>query len=390
MRLLEYQAKRLFEQAGIPIPDGAIADTPQQAEEVAQTLAGPVMVKAQVRAGGRGKAGGVIRAADPPSASRAAARLLGHQIGDLKVNRVLVERALEVKRELFVGVTIDYDAARPLVLLGSEGGVDVERDADDPGRLARLLIHPTVGLPSYACRDLLRRAGLEPGLGQDLVPVLRTLYGSFAEWDALLAEINLLVETTSGDIFAADACIVVDDAALRRQPELVRLADESPDESLEERVKREHDFDLVVIDPQGDIGLVSTGAGGTMMTVDLIQRAGGRPFNFADVRTGRLLGDPTRLIVLLNEIVARPTIKCVLVSVFGAITDLEECAQTLGRALDEVTLAVPMIVRLDGYKAAEARALLSARGLRCFVDLEEAIGTAVNTARGNQTGDPGR
>ena len=377
MRLLEYQAKRLFAEAGIPVPDGTTADTPEQAESVAHELGGPLMIKAHVRAGGRGKAGGVLRAASPAQARQAAAQLLGSPLAGLPVRRVLVERALDIERELYLAVTVDYELGRAVVLVGSHGGVEAETQAERAGSLARAGINPLVGLPDYLGRDLLRWAGLDPQLLPSPWPLARALYRLFVERDALLAEINPLALTPAGRLVAVDARLSVDDAALRRQPELARLAEENPDESLEERIKREYDFDLVVVDPEGDVGLISTGAGGTMMTVDLIQRTGGRPFNFADVRTGRLLGDPTRLIVVLRELAARPSVRAVLVSVFGAITDLEEFARTLCQALDAVPLAVPIQVRVQGYKAEEAKAILRECGLPCYDGLETAVEATV-------------
>lgn len=380
MRLLEYQAKQLFAAAGILTPEGSVADRPEQAEAFARALGGPVMVKAQVLAGGRGKAGGILRAEGHEAAGAVAARLLDSQIAGLPVRRVLVERALEIVRELYLGVTVDYDLARVVVLAGSQGGVEIEAQAEQPGVLARALIDPLLGLTDYVGRDLLRRAGVPRELVGAVLPILRALYGVSMASDGLLAEINPLVVTPVGAVIAADARLSIDDSALGRQPELARLAADAPDESIEERIKREEDFDFVIVDPAGEIGLVSTGAGGTMIALDLIQRAGGRPYNFADVRTGRLQGDPRRLIVVLRELAAAPNLKSVLVSVFGAITEMDDFARLLGQALDEVPLGVPIFVRVQGRKKAEAQAILGARGLPCFDELEAAVGAAVGAA----------
>jgi succinyl-CoA synthetase beta subunit len=381
MRLLEHQAKDLFAAAGIPVPHGGPADSPEQAAAIAIELGGPVMVKAQVRAGGRGKAGGVLPAGGPREAGEVAGGLLGREIAGLPVRRVLVERALEIERELYLGLTLDYDQARTVLLIGGQGGIEVEQHAEQPGRLARAALHPLFGLPAYLVRDTARRAGIEPSLAAGLVPIAQHLYRLFLERDVLLAEINPLVLTPDGRLLAADARLTVDDAALGRQPELARLAAEAPDETLEERIKREHDFDFLIVDPDGDVGLVGTGAGGTMMTLDLIHLAGGRPFNFCDVRTGRLLGDPTRLILVLRELARAPRVRSILISVFGAVTDLEAFAQTFCLALDAEPLTHPAFVRVQGYKAAEAQAILRARGLPCFDDLEQAVAATVAAAR---------
>jgi succinyl-CoA synthetase beta subunit len=381
MRLLEHQAKDLFAAAGISVPPGRLADSPEQASEIAAELGGRVMVKAQVRAGGRGKAGGILAAGDPLEAGQAARRLLDSEIAGLPVRRVLVEQALRIERELYLGLTLDYDQARSVLLIGRQGGVEVEQHAEQPGVLGRAPLRPGFDLPAYLVRDTARRAGLEPSLAAALVPIAQRLSRLFLERDALLAEINPLALTPDGQLVAADARLTVDDAALGRQPDLARLAAEAPDETLEERIKREHDFDFLILDPNGDVGLVGTGAGGTMMTLDLIEQAGGRPFNFADVRTGRLLGDPTRLILVLRELAQAPSVRSVLISVFGAVTDLEAFAQTLCLALDAEPLTHPAFVRVQGYKAAEAQAILRARGLLCFDDLEEAVATTVTAAR---------
>ena len=380
MRLLEHQAKDLFAAAGIPVPSGEPAETPEWAAEIAARLGGRVMVKAQVRVGGRGKAGGVRPATDARAAQEAASQLLALDIAGLPVGRVLVEQALPIERELYLGLTIDYDLARPVLLIGSQGGVEIESYAEQ-GVLARSVIPPLAGLPAYLVRDTARRAGLERALASQIAPLAQALHRLFVERDGLLVEINPLVLTSDGQLVAADARLAIDDAALHRQPDLARLAGEVPDETLEDRVKREHDFDLMILDPDGDVGLVSTGAGGTMLTLDLIQRAGGRPYNFADVRTGRLLGDPTRLIVVLKALAAAPNVRSVLISVFGAVTDLEAFARTFCLALDAEPLTQPAFVRLQGYKADQALAILRARGLTCFDELEPAVEAVVGAAR---------
>lgn len=356
MYLLEWQAKRVLAAAGLRVPCGRLARTAEEAAAVARELGGPVMVKAQVPSGGRGRAGGVIRAAEPSTAASAAERLLAQPLLGHRVKGVLVEEALEAERELFLAVTIDYRAGTPVLLMSGSGGIDV-------ASAARVEIDPLLGWRDYLGRQVMAAARLA---FDGLLEIGRTAYQVFVAHQATLVEINPLVRLADGALVAADARLVVDGAV-----------EEDPDEDPTARLRRLYGFDYLELDPDGDIGLIGTGAGGTMLTVDLISRRGGRPINFVDVRTGMIGRDPTRLIAVLDELAGKPNLRVILVSVFGAITDLAVLAATLLDALAARPPRVPVHVRFQGRNQHAARELLSAHGIPCHDSLESAIDAVV-------------
>ncbi len=378
LKLLEWQGKRLLERAGLAVPRGDLADTPDSAKRISAELGGPTVVKAQVRSGGRGKLGAVVLAPSPAAAGEAARRLLGSRVGGLLVERVLVERAIDHEEELFLGLIIDHAAARPRVLLSASGGVDVESSADGA---ASYLIDPAFGLPPFAVRELVRTVGVRRQAASALCLAARALYQVFRTHHCTLAEVNPLALAGDGAPVALDVHISLDDSALARVPGLDELLSDTSGESVEEEIKRRYDFDYVEVDPDGDIGILSTGAGGTMMLLDVVRRAGGRPINFVDVRTGRLHGDPTRLVVLLRCLAAVPTLRVLLVSIFAGITDMEGFVRCLLAALEQVSLRCPVIIRLQGVNADLGRRLLSPLGPTHFETLEEVAGAAVAAAR---------
>jgi succinyl-CoA synthetase beta subunit len=365
VNLLEWQAKHVLVEAELRVPRGRVASSPEDVGAVAGELGGPVMVKAQVPSGGRGKAGGVIRAVDVEAAAGAARALLGNVLLGRRVSRVLVEDALVAERELYLAISLDYRAARPVLLLSGAGGVDVDVES-----AARVEIDCLLGWHDYLARQALAAAGVP--FSQGLVEVARRLYRVFRERHATLVEINPLVQTPDGAFVAADARLAIDDAA---GPSSGLEAAEDDDPGT--RIRRQYGFDYLELDPLGDIGLIATGAGGTMLTIDLIGQRGGRPINFVDVRTGMIGRDPTRLIAVLDELSDKPNLRVILVSVFGAITDLAVLAETLLDALRARPPRVPVHVRFQGRNEEPARELLSAHGLPCHRTLEAAIQAVV-------------
>jgi succinyl-CoA synthetase beta subunit len=359
--LLEWQAKGVLAAAGVRVPRGRLARSADEARAVAAEIGGPVMVKAQVPCGGRGKAGGVIRAMQPSLAASAAERLLAEPLLGHPVKGVLVEEALAAERELYLAVTVDYQAGVPVLLLGGAGGIDV-------ARAARVEIDPLLGWRDFLGRQAMAAAQLAfPAL----LAVGRIVYQVFVSQQATLVEINPLLLLADGALVAADARLLVDDAAGGSKPE-----DDEADPTA--RLRRLHGFDYLELDPDGDIGLIGTGAGGTMLTVDLLARRGGRPINFVDVRTGMIGRDPTRLIAVLDELAGKPNLRVILVSVFGAITDLAVLAATLLDALAARPPCVPVHVRFQGRNEAQARELLEAHGIPCHATLEAAIEAVLN------------
>jgi succinyl-CoA synthetase beta subunit len=359
--LLEWQAKSVLAAAGLRVPRGRLAVSADEARVIADEIGGPVMVKAQVPSGGRGKAGGVVRAAEPSLAASAAERLLAQPLLRHRVTGVLVEEALEAERELYLAVTVDYRAGAPVLLLGGAGGIDVTS-------AARVEIDPLLGWRDYLGRQVVAAAGLP---FEGVIAVGRMAYQVFVRQHATLVEINPLLRLADGALVAADARVIVDDAAGGPG-----AADDEDDPTA--RLRRLYGFDYLELDRDGDIGLIGTGAGGTMLTVDLIARRGGRPINFVDVRTGMIGRDPTRLMAVLDELANKPNLRVILVSVFGAITDLAVLAATLLDALAARPPRVPVHVRFQGRNQDEAVEKLTASGIPCHPTLEAAVDAVVS------------
>jgi len=285
VKLHEYQAKQLMARAGIPIPDGRIATTPEEAEAAARALGGTVVVKAQVHAGGRGKAGGIKVAKTPNDAREAASTILHMQIKGLRVRKVYVERGATIARELYLGITLDRDRRRPVVMLSTVGGVDIEEvAARTPEKIARGWPDPVLGLLPYQARALCFDAGVPAEQRNAVADIAQRLFGMYAKTDAMLVEINPLFIQVDGSVLAGDAKLDIDDNALYRQAELRDWKEVSPNEEVEERA-RALGFSYVQLD--GDVGIIGNGAGLVMGTLDAVKNAGGHAANFLDVGGAR-------------------------------------------------------------------------------------------------------
>ncbi len=377
MKLYEYQAKARFRAAGVPLLSGRLCTTAVEAAAAAEAIGGPVVVKAQVLVGGRGKAGGIRMAASPAEAAAHAADLLACPLLGHKVSRVLVEPRAKVDQELYLGCVLDAPARQTLFLLGP-GGVDVEAR---PEAIWRAPIDPVLGVPLFVLRDGLLALGLPQSLAQPLHAVATALVTAFRENSATLAEINPLALGADG-LTALDARLVVDDSAIERVPEIARYVSEGPDEFPEEHLKLTLGFDYVEVDPEGDVGLLSSGAGLTMTVMDLIRRQGGRPINFVDLRTGSVGRDPTRITWVLDRLGRVPSFRSVLVNVFAGITNLEDFAHALVAALEGYpSLRGRVIVRASGTGFAGAKVVWERAALPVVEDLEVAVGQAVLAAR---------
>src|SRR5581483_7332215 len=284
VKLHEYQAKQLLARAAIPVPDGRIATTPEEAEAAARAIGGAVVVKAQVHAGGRGKAGGIKVAKTPNEARAAASAILHMQIKGLRVRKVYVERGASIAKELYLGITLDRDRRRPVVMLSTVGGMDIEEvAATTPERIARGWPDPVLGLLPFQARALCFDAGVPAEQRNAVADAAQRLYGVYAQTDAMLIEINPLFIQTDGTVLAGDAKLDIDDNALYRQPELRDWKEVSPDEETEERA-RALGFSYVQLD--GEVGIIGNGAGLVMSTLDAVKIAGGRAANFLDVGGG--------------------------------------------------------------------------------------------------------
>ncbi|MEJ1199089.1 MULTISPECIES: ADP-forming succinate--CoA ligase subunit beta [unclassified Streptomyces] len=351
MDLYEHQARELFEKHGIVVPRAEVTDSPERARGIARALGGRAVVKAQVKTGGRGKAGGVRLAADPAAAERAARRILGMDIKGHTVGTVMLAEPVDVDREFYVSYVLDRAAGGFLAIASAEGGTEIEQvAAERPGAVARIPVDPAEGVTTATAARIADAAGLPP----QTVDVLVRLWEVLVREDALLVEVNPLVRTTQGGIVALDGKVTLDDNALFRQSRWggERAASADP---LEARAAAKG-LNYVRLD--GEVGVIGNGAGLVMSTLDVVAGCGARPANFLDIGGGasaRIMADG------LSVVLSDPAVKSVLVNVFGGITACDAVADGIVRALEEVRLTKPLVVRLDGNSAARGRALLDAR-----------------------------
>jgi len=387
LKLQEYQAKRLLAGYGVPIPRGDLALSAGAARAAAERLGQTVVVKAQILVGGRGKAGGIVRAETPDQAAQAAERLLGSSLKGELVQAVLVEPLADIAQELYLGLTIDRQARRIALIGSSQGGVDIEETARlHPEALHRALLDPLLGLRPFHSARLARAMGLPRPLWSSLSAVADALYRVAREKDALLVEINPLVVTAAGTLSALDAKMIIDDNALFRQRHPLAAdpaqaaslpRDEFSAESPEDRLAREAGISYIKL--AGHVGCMVNGAGLAMATMDLIKLCGGEPANFTDIGGG---ARAERVAVALQIILSDPQVKAVLINIFGGITRCDEVARGILSALDQVQTRVPFVVRLVGTNEAEGRRILEQANLATAHTLAEGARLAVAAAGG--------
>jgi succinyl-CoA synthetase beta subunit len=376
LKLQEFQAKRIFRQYGIPVPLGEIATAAEEARAIAQRIAGPVAVKAQVLVGGRGKAGGIKLAKTIEEAEHLAAAILAMEIKGLRVRRVLVDPVADIRSEIYLGMILDRARRRVVVMASSEGGVDIEEvAARAPEKIVQAVIDPCLGLKEYQARELAVGIGLpREQLGQ-FAQICQGLYSAFMGCDADLAEVNPLVIQGDGSLLAVDGKMVLDDSALYRHPELAAMRDED-EETPEERQARMNGLSYVKLD--GEIGCMVNGAGLAMATMDIIKFYGGNPANFLDVGGG---AKADKVAAALRIILSDPNVRAVLFNIFGGITRCDEVARGILQALADVPTPVPMVVRLVGTNDAEGRAILREAKMNTAESLMEAAQLAVAAAQ---------
>lgn len=375
MKLHEYQAKQILARAGIPIPDGRLATSPQEAEAAAKAFAAPVVVKAQVLVGGRGKAGGIKVAKTPSEAKTAAAAILGMDIKGLRVEKVYVERAADIASELYLGITLDRDRRRPVVMLSTVGGMDIEEVASSrPEAIARGWPNPILGLLPFEARALIFAAGVAPAQREAVADIARRLYRVYGETDATLVEINPLFVQKDGSVLAGDAKLDVDDNALFRLPELAKLKEIAADEEAEERA-RALGFSYVQL--EGDVGIIGNGAGLVMATLDAVKNAGGSAANFLDVGGG---AKEAVVKAALEIVLSNPRVRSVLINIFGGITRGDEVAKGILDVIQAHPPRVPLVVRLSGTEAEAGRKLLEGAALESRETMDEAAAEAVKLA----------
>ncbi|MGQ9525556.1 MAG: ADP-forming succinate--CoA ligase subunit beta [Armatimonadota bacterium] len=377
MKIHEYQAKQVLSGYGVPVPPGRVASTPAEAASVAEELGTRVVVKAQVHVGGRGKAGGIRLADTPKQAAVAADQILSQPLKGMRVDRVLVEAALDIAAEYYVGVVLDRAARKHAVMMSAMGGVDIEEVArQSPERIAKVWPNPLIGLSDFQIRGLIYDAGLDRSLSAQIASVTKGLFQCYTARDATLAEINPLVVTKDGTVTAADAKMVIDDNALFRQPELAALRESGDDHPLEIEAFRRG---LQYVYLGGDIGIIGNGAGLVMATIDEVKAQGGRPANFLDIGGG---AKADLVASALELVLMDPQVRGVLLNVFGGITRCDEVAKGVLDAASRVGLRVPMVVRLTGTNEEEGRAILSGSDLVPAETMQEAAQKIVALAGG--------
>jgi succinyl-CoA synthetase beta subunit len=375
----EYQAKDIFRKYGIPIPPGEVARSPEEAEAIARKFGGTVVVKAQVHAGGRGKAGGVKLARTPEDAKSIAAQILKLTIKGLPVQRVLITPAADIKSEAYVGVIVDRASKRAVFMASPAGGIDIEEvAAKTPEKILRHSVDPRYGLQAFEAMEIAFFLYSDMKQVRAAAKILQQLYKAFAENGGSLAEINPLVTTPSGDVVALDAKMVIDDNELDRRPDIAALRDESSEAPSEVDARKAN---LTFIKLDGNVGCVVNGAGLAMATMDLVKYYGGEPANFLDIGGS---SNPEKVVAALRIITGDKNVKAILFNIFGGITRTDDVANGIVTAIKQNPLKVPLVIRLTGTNEEIAVKILNGNGLSAMTDMDEAVKKAVALATGGK------
>jgi len=373
----EYQAKEIFRKYGIPIPPGEVATTPEEAEAIARKFGTTVVIKAQVHAGGRGKAGGVKLAKTPEDAKSIAAQILKLTIKGLPVKKILVTPAADIASEAYVGIIVDRASKRPVFMASPAGGIDIEEvAAKTPDKILRRPVDPRYGLQPYEAMQLAFFLYSDMKQVRAAAKILQQLYKAFFENGGSLAEINPLVTTPTGDVVALDAKMVIDDNELDRRPDIAALRDESAEDPSEVEARKAN---LTFIKLDGNVGCVVNGAGLAMATMDLVKYYGGEPANFLDIGGS---SNPEKVVAALRIITSDPNVKAILFNIFGGITRTDDVANGIVTAIKQNPLKVPLVIRLTGTNEEIAVKILKENGLSAMTDMDEAVKKAVALATG--------
>jgi succinyl-CoA synthetase beta subunit len=373
----EYQAKELLRAEGVPIPAGEVVATPDEAEAAVRRLGGKVVVKAQVHAGGRGKAGGVKLAASPAEARAIAAKILGMQIKGLPVRKVLVTAAADIASEAYVGIIVDRAAKKPVFMVSPAGGIDIEEvAASTPEKILKLPVDTRYGLLSFQAMRLGFFLYKDLARVRAAARIMRQLYDAFIKNGCSLAEINPLVVTSAGDVVALDAKMVIDDNELDRHPELEALRDTSSEAPSEVEARAAN---LTFIKLEGNVGCCVNGAGLAMATMDLVKYYGGEPANFLDIGGS---SSPEKVVNALRIITADPNVKAILFNIFGGITRTDDVANGIVAATRASPLKAPIVIRLTGTNEEIAVRILQENGFSAMTDMDDAVRRAVALAQG--------
>jgi succinyl-CoA synthetase beta subunit len=378
MKLYEYEAKTILTKYKIPVPQGAIATTATQAKEIAAKLTPPYAVKAQVLVAGRGKAGGILFANTPQEAQTAAEKILAMELKGIKVRSVWVEEKINVKKELYFGITTDRSRRCYVAIASSAGGIDIEEVASTvPEKITKYFIDPMFGFHVYNARNLAKKLDYAGSQMQDLANIFCQLCTAAMDYDAELMEMNPIVETVEGRFAAADARLIIDDNALFRHLEYKeRLTAEESELSSQEIKARKADLAYVKLD--GNIGIIGNGAGLVMATLDAVQLYGGRPANFLDAGGG---ASPEQMAVALDIVLSDPNVSVVFINILGGITRCDDVAKGILEAKQRVGFTKPIVIRLVGTNEEEGRRMLTEQGIHVLNSMEEASAEAVEIAR---------
>jgi len=372
MKLHEYQSKHIFSRYDIPIPRGSVADTAEEARHIAEELGGRVVVKAQVLVGGRGKAGGIRLAKSPDEAGDLARQILAMKIKDLPVRRVLLDEAVNIKKEIYLGITNDRSSRRPVMMISAAGGVDIEEVARlTPEKIVKTHIDPLIGLREYQARDMAVAIDLPQDLWRSFTQIAAGLWRAYLENDATLAEINPLVITGDQHLLALDGKMILDDNALYRHTDLAALRDVDEETSAESEARKNG---LSYIQLDGQIGCMVNGAGLAMATMDIIKLYGGQPANFLDIGGG---ASAEKVAAAFQIILSDVNVKAILINIFGGITRCDEVARGILSAIRKARPRTPMVVRLVGTNAVEGRRILAEANMITAETLVEAAQKAV-------------
>jgi len=375
MKLHEYQAKELLRESGIPVPDGRVARTPEEARSLAGEIGCPVMIKAQVLVGGRGKAGGVKLARDPAEAFSHAGAIIGMKIKGIEVQQVLVAKAVDITSEYYVSLTVDRSSKSIQCIASASGGMEIEEIAvKEPHKIVRFTVDPESGLSRQAHFESVSRAFGSGPRADQAWEIVSGMYRLFTGRDCSLVEINPCALTPQGRLVAADAKVILDDNALFRHPEMekYRSAEEYGADEMEARSQG-----LSYVGMDGTIGCIVNGAGLAMATMDLIKYFGGSPANFLDVGGS---SNPEKVLVALRIITRNPRVKAILINIFGGITRCDDIARGILMAREKLGIPVPLTIRLIGTNEKEGRAMLQEAGVEAFTELTEAVQAVVSGA----------
>ena len=378
MNIHEYQAREILRAHGIPVPPGEIATTPEEAESIAARYGGAVVVKAQVHAGGRGKAGGVKLADDPADAKEKAEAILGLEIKGLTVEKVLVAPAEDIASEAYLGIVMDRASQSDVIMVSSEGGIDIEEvAASNPDAIRKLAVDPRYGLLPHQAMGLAWALYDDVKLARQASAIIMNLYEAYQAAGATLVEINPLITTPDGEVKAIDAKMNIDDSVLFRVPEVAAMRDTSSEPPAETKAR---DAGLSYIKLDGQVGCVVNGAGLSMATMDMVKYYGGEPANFLDIGGS---SNPDKVVAALEIISADPRVKSILFNIFGGITRCDDVANGIVEATQRIDIDIPLAIRLTGTNEAEAIEILNQAGFTAMTDMDEVVKAAVELAKGD-------